>query len=54
MKKTRNVCMIRGIAIKTMCRGLARITSPWNEKMMTNVKRSPMVVTFPNFGIKWF
>jgi hypothetical protein len=46
--------MINGIAIKIICSGLFRITSPWNEKIIINVSSNPIVVTFPNLGMKLF
>jgi hypothetical protein len=53
-KKIKKVCIMRGIAISTICSGLFTMIWPWKEKMMISVRSKPTMVTWENFGIKMF
>jgi len=54
MKNIKNVWIINGMAINIICKGLLKIISPWNEKIITKVRSKPTIVTLSNFLRKMF
>lgn len=43
-----------GTAMRTICSGFSRMIFPWKEKIITSVRRRPMVVIPSNFLTKVF